>query len=213
MKKYWELAILKNSLFLSQLFWIFFFGLFFFFFASFLWKQVYFLARSKIWSSQMWQHLLTPTKHFDWECNSVIWEEHQCSASFSYCWVYYRVYGSYLTLNLLTSRYFVCSSRFDTCAHLHHLLSNKKNFSLFSMYFMSLLYILLIQSPSIASSFCNYHGKIIRAITSIDVPYMIVNRESNWEVSTWYLFTLPLFILNSGHWGFKLVLTLLCKLF
>ena len=55
MKKYWELTILKNSLFLSQLFWISFsFGLFFFFFASFLWKQVYFLARSKFWSSQFW---------------------------------------------------------------------------------------------------------------------------------------------------------------
>ena len=181
---------------------IFFFLLFFFLFCFIPVKTSLFFSKVKI----LIKPILTPTKHFDWECNSAIWEEHQCSASFSYCWVYYRVYGSYLTLNLLTSRYFVCSSRFDTCAHLHHLLSNKKNFSLFSMYFMSLLCILLIQSPSIASSFCNYHGKIIRAITSIDVPYMIVNRESNWEVSTRYLFTLPLFILNSGHWGFKLVL-------
>ena len=43
---------------------------------------------------------------------------------------------------------------------------------------MSFLCILFIQSGSIASSpFCNYHGKIIRAITSIDVPYMIVNED------------------------------------
>ena len=52
------------------------------------------------------------------------------------------------------------------------MLSIRNYVSLFSMQFMSFLCILLIQS---ASPFCNYHGKIIRAITSIDVPYMIVN--------------------------------------
>ena len=58
------------------------------------------------------------------------------------------------------------------------MLSIRKYFSLFSMQFMSFLCILFIQSGSIASSpFCNYHGKIIRAITSIDVPYMIVNED------------------------------------
>ena len=45
------------------------------------------------------------------------------------------------------------------------------------MQFMSFLCILFIQSGSIASPFCNYHGKIIKAIASIDVPYMIVNED------------------------------------
>ena len=39
-KKYWELSILKNSVFLSQPFWIFFFQRKKNFFASFPWKSV-----------------------------------------------------------------------------------------------------------------------------------------------------------------------------
>ena len=68
-KKIWELAILKNSVFLSRPFWILFFKLFFLLQTS----QHLFVSNdgSKILSSQNWQHFLTHAKHFEGECKSV----------------------------------------------------------------------------------------------------------------------------------------------
>ena len=66
-KKYWELAILKNDLFLSRPFW--------FFFASFSWKQVkvYLLARMgqnfDVYSS--FQPKITTPKHFSRQCTYI----------------------------------------------------------------------------------------------------------------------------------------------
>ena len=72
-KIFWELAILKNVVFLSRPFWILFFKKKKIFFCFFLIKtsQSLLVSKdgSKFWSSQMWQHFLTQTKHFDRECN------------------------------------------------------------------------------------------------------------------------------------------------
>ena len=66
-KKFWELAILKNALFLSRPFWIFFC-----FFPMKI-SQSLLVSKdgSKFWSSQMWQHFLTHTKHSWGECTNI----------------------------------------------------------------------------------------------------------------------------------------------
>ena len=60
-KKFWELAILKNVVFLSRAFWIFFFW---------ITSQSLLVSKdgSKLWSRHKWQHFLTQTKHFEGEC-------------------------------------------------------------------------------------------------------------------------------------------------
>ena len=70
-KFFWELAILKNIVFLSRPFWILFFKkkIFFCFFPIKTCQSLLVSKdRSKFWSSQMRQHFLTQTKHFDREC-------------------------------------------------------------------------------------------------------------------------------------------------
>ena len=66
-KKYWQLAVLKISVLLSRLIWLFFHKIFFS--ASFP-SQSLLVSKngSKFWSNQTWQLFSTQTKHFEGEC-------------------------------------------------------------------------------------------------------------------------------------------------
>ena len=76
-KKYWELAILKNDLFLSRPFWFFFFKNDNIFFASSPWKLVtnYVLEWMGVnfYDYDDLQPKITPPKHFSRQCNEPKW--------------------------------------------------------------------------------------------------------------------------------------------